>query len=97
MFSAADEHVVAITQTVWLWSTAATFALFLVAIFILWGFRERMPASRLVLWIVVIVLVPIAGPILWFVLGRRRYPSPPAATFASAPPIRATRGDRSGG
>lgn len=61
-------------QTVWTYSTALAFALFLVSIFILWGYRARMPRSRFLVWVAVIVLLPIVGPILWFVRRKRAYP-----------------------
>lgn len=83
--AAPAEQLAAIGQTVWLWSTAAAFALFLVAIFFLWGIRTRMPVRHFVLWIALIVLVPIVGPILWFALGRRRYPAKVEESFKVPP------------
>ena len=68
-----------------MWSTAAAFALFLVAVFILWGFRGRMPVSRFLFWIAVIVLLPVVGPIVWFALGRRRYPVRVEESFTTPP------------
>lgn len=79
--AAATDGVVAIIQTVWMWSTAAAFALFLVASFILWGFRGRMPTRHALLWAVLIVVLPVVGPILWFTLGRRRYPAKVEESF----------------
>ena len=82
---AMNESAVAIAQTVWMWSTAAAFALFLVAVFILWGFRHRMRLPHFLLWLALVVLVPVVGPVLWFVLGRRRYPAKVEESFTVPP------------
>jgi hypothetical protein len=86
--AAPAEQLAAIGQTVWLWSTAAAFALFLVAIFFLWGIRTRLPVRHLMLWIALIVFVPLVGPILWFALGRRRYPAKVEESFTPPPGAR---------
>ena len=61
-------------QTAWTFVTALAFALFLVAIFSVWGYRSRMPVSRFLLWIAAVTLLPIVGPIVWLVRHRRAYP-----------------------
>ncbi len=61
-------------QTAWTFATALAFALFLVAIFSVSGYRSRMPASRFLLWIAAVTLLPIVGPIVWLVRYRRAYP-----------------------
>lgn len=81
----ASQRAVTIAQAVWMWSTAAAFALFLVAIFILWGFRPRMRLSRFLLWAALMLLVPVVGPILWFAVGRRRYPAKVEESFMVPP------------
>lgn len=60
-------------QTTWTFATALAFALFLVSIFILWGCRSRMPVSRFLLWIAVVTLLPIVGPVVWLARRRRAY------------------------
>ena len=75
----------AIVQAVWMWSTAAAFALFLVAIFSVVGFRHRMRLSRFVLWTALVLLVPVVGPILWFAVGRRGYPAKVEESFTVPP------------
>jgi hypothetical protein len=85
MSAEAGMSAVAIAQTVWMWSTAAAFALFLVAVFILWGFRHRMRPSHFLLWLALVVLVPVVGPVLWFVVGRRRYPTKVEESFTAPP------------
>ncbi|MEO7123727.1 MAG: PLD nuclease N-terminal domain-containing protein [Lacisediminihabitans sp.] len=77
--------VAAVTQAVWMWSTAAAFALFLVAIFSVVGFRHRMRVSRFVLWTALVLLVPVIGPVVWFVAGRRRYPPKVEESFTVPP------------
>jgi hypothetical protein len=35
--------------------------------------NERVRALPKTLWVVIVILLPIIGPILWFIIGRERY------------------------
>jgi hypothetical protein len=67
-------------QTAFTFATALAFALFLVAVFSVSGYRSRMPITRFLLWVAAVTLIPIVGPIVWLARYRRAYP-PTAETL----------------
>ena len=42
----------------------------------LFDVMRRATPLRSVEWVVLIMLVPIVGPIIWFMYGRNRFPDP---------------------
>lgn len=55
---------------------------------VLLGDKERMRLLRRPLWVLVVLLVPVVGPIAWLVLGRppREPGGPPRTTGEGRPP-----------
>ncbi|HJR62412.1 MAG TPA: PLD nuclease N-terminal domain-containing protein [Gemmatimonadaceae bacterium] len=51
--------------------TAAAVILAVAALFSIWLGRLHSPRAKLV-WTAIVLVVPIAGPLLWYALGRER-------------------------
>lgn len=63
------------------WS-AVPFVLLAVTIAGLVSFARRspeMPGFESLVWLLIVIVAPLIGTVLWFAIGRRQYPSPPRA------------------
>lgn len=60
------------------WSLVAfvTFALTVVAIVSLMRIARRLTTTQAVVWVVVVVFVPLVGPLSWLFIGRRSVAEP---------------------
>ena len=52
------------------------FALWIVALVQIAG--SKAPVRELVVWAIIVTFVPVIGAIVWFVIGKRTAPRPPA-------------------
>ncbi len=56
----------------WLWWVGAVaIVAWLVAIVDIIRFRERFSRGQLAAWILIVIILPVLGTILYFVVGRR--------------------------
>jgi amino acid transporter len=47
---------------------------------------SKAAASALVVWAIIVTLVPLIGPIVWFAIGKRTVTHPPAPPSPPRPP-----------
>lgn len=67
-------------NVVWLVTLLAAFALWGIAAITLISARARLSPGVLIVWVVAIVILPIAGSAAWLLIRPRLLPTPPEAS-----------------
>ena len=47
--------------------------------------RDRVKGVPKIVWVIIVIVIPIVGPVLWFLLGRERFADQPARRGPRAP------------